>query len=560
MKTGNVKQKARIQLLDEVTGLPIVEVDALTSSETILYTNPNPILNDIGSLKAGTTFNETGLDVILDNLLYRYTTPNIISVECDNPDIPYFITKDKEISKSKGVSIDGFKYRVKFTAGSELAVTCYLKIYSEDQKVNINSSNFEVIPGNTYMAEFDIPSIDINSTIEISISDGKDTVYGPYIKYYFLDPVFVGFADPDLLTDGELKKENMAKIYDYFTGLIRNDRYKDQLQRRLCNTGTNQKQFAMNVDYDHRMNANPVLLIPEYWGNATFITDMHGNNIIKNFTILTDLNLKLYDDVNTISYTVYMCKQSFNVNSLLMNGITYGFTPYDCNVQDTEYNGIPITTGFDIEYYTPIDNRFVVDTYGDLLQIRFPYKGLITYVKDIKTLFKYDEHWLPTSTRFLAVENKSVLTSDIGGWDDVAIDTSTGDIYRKRYNNVWELWGTIKGSGGSSGNVKEWIFHESYDSNYVYRNTDSFVDIVYYEGSSYYCKGKEVTGIEPFADGVNWAYLCKGYDGNTRSKLRFYNLETGEIIDSSKVRTEDLESGKVIALSEVKFVNKEDIK
>ena len=556
---SDVQQKVRILLLDENTGQPITEVDALTSAEVILYTNPNPILQDIGTLQKGTTFNKTPLNTILDGLLYQYTMPTVTNIITTCPDLPATITEDASIYLNRGTTLSGFQYSVTFTAGTQNAVTCLLKVYAEDATVAQQTATFEVVPGQSYSANFDIADMSKTSTIELVLYDNEQMVTAPYIKVSFVDPIFVGFAEEDILDPHrELIDENMTLIHDYFIGLINTE--VDHLQRRVCAQGTDQKLFSLDRDYDHKLNANPCILVPHYWGNALAILDMHGNNIINSFSVLQGLNLKVNDQVETVQYLVYMCRQTFDVNSLLMGGITFVFNPATYSnppIADMADKGMPLTTGFDLNYTAPLDNRFLVDTYEDLITIRFPYEGLITYVEDIDTFFRYGEgHWLPTSTRVFVVDTAEQLTAEIGGWDDVAIDVSTGSIYRKRYNNVWELWGTINGSGGGSCTCQKWVFHEEYNPNFTYRNDANTVDLVYYNGSTYYCKGESVVGVTPSNDKVNWVYFCRGCSSVPPEKttnIQFYNLHTGEIISGEEVINKGIGFDTIIPITDVSF-------
>lgn len=443
---SDVKQKVRIELIDKNTGKYLTDVDAITSAEVIYYSNENPIPKNVGDLPAGTTFDEVPLNIILDNLLYSYTSPTIQSISTTSPDFPSVIKESKELLKEKGSTVNSFRYIVSFTAGTEKILTCILKIYKDDAKTYKQTAQIEAKPGSSYTAEFEIPDINIGSNIEISIFDGRETVVGPYLKYTFVDPIFVGFMDPDILDDNyELLEENMENIYDRVTATIENN--PDQLQKRFSIIRSDQQSFSMNLDYDHKKKANPAILIPSYWGNISSITDTHGNNIINSFTVLSGLHLKVSDTIETTEYLFYMCKQSFDLNSLLLKGITYHFDEQISEVSDLNGNGIPIITGFDVNCQSPIDSRFCVKTYEDLItKIEYPYNGLITFVDDINTSFKYNNgEWLPTSNRLILVENESELTEDKGGWDDVAIDVSNGNVHRKRYNNVWELWGNLRG-------------------------------------------------------------------------------------------------------------------
>ena len=215
--------KVRIELLDESTGNPISEVDAITSSETILYTNPSPMPADVGSIPRGTTFDSTPLKNILDGVLYAYTKPTIKEIITDSTDFQGSIIEDYTIVKPKHTTVSSFTYTVTIENGTSDVLSCILKLYKDDNTVNQQTAQVESEVGKTYNFTFTVPEIIMNSTIEVIVSDGTNNVIGPYIRYRFVDPMYVGFANPDILTDyGELIPDNIDNIISYFEGLIEN--------------------------------------------------------------------------------------------------------------------------------------------------------------------------------------------------------------------------------------------------------------------------------------------------------------------------------------------------
>lgn len=553
---SSITQKVRIILLDEDTGKEISEVDALTSADVILYTNQNPIPKDIGNLKAGTTFEKTSISDILDNILYQYSPVEIKNVETDNPSLPKSFNKDENISIENGTIVPSFKYSLLFRAGSESVVTCSINVHYINKNTYKAVTQFETSIGNSYKAEFIVPEITTDSIVEVSVYDGVNTVKAPSIKYTYINPIFVGFADPKILNNGELVYSDVDLIYDYFMNLISTN--NPQLEKRLVEIKTNQEALVMNVDYVNKAKLNPVILIPESWSKVSSISDMHGNNITNSFTFISGINLKLYGN-ETTPYIIYMCRQTFSVDSKIVGGIRYNF---DTLSVDTSELGtkVGILDGFDVYSDSPIDSRFKVATYGDLLKITNAYKGLLTYVEDIDTIFKYNGTWLPTSTRLFLVEKDDDLTEEFAGWDDVAIVLSNSNVYRKRYNNVWELWGTIQSKCDcSEKKIKQWVFHESYDPEFTYVNNDEIMDVVYYKGSSYCCKVLESKGNEPMAGNI-WAYLCKGTTSEeVDSDLKFMDIETGEIFNKEDIVIKDLNSGKVVPMSQITLLENKEV-
>lgn len=549
--------KVRIELLDENTGNPITEVDAITSSETIIYTNPNPTPADVGSLPKGTTFNKTPLKTILDGILYSYKEPTIKEIKIENTDFPYSITVDKTIVKQRHTIVPSFQYSVTVENGTATTLSCIVKVYKDDATVDQHTAQINTEIGKTYSFNFTINEISQDSTIHITIIDGTNTIVGPYIRYKFVDPIYIGFATPTLLTDyGELVEENLETIINYFEGVIP-DVNTDFLTTRYVEK-SDQYATSYDVDFDHKKIMNPIILIPQYWGNALAILDSNGLNITKSYSLISGVNLNMYED-EVISYLLYMHRGSFDINSTFISGIKYCFelpeTEEYPSLSEAVGKGTPISAPFDVQYEVAIDSRFVVGNYQDLLGIKFPYNGLLTYVEDIDTFFRYVRGtWLPTSTRVYVIESEETLTEDFGGWDDVAICTN-GNIYRKRYNNVWELWGTIAGSGGEIPEYQQYRFNEEYDPTKTYLNNNRVVDLVYHNGSTYYCK-QNCIGIEPTNDGVHWTYFARGCEcvnPPTDESVQFHNVLTGENIPIEQVIAKNLETGEIVTGRNIKF-------
>lgn len=545
--------KVRIELLDENTGNPITEVDAITSSETILYTNPNPMPAVVGSIEKGTTFNSTPLKTILDGILYAYTKPTISQTLLDNGDVPNSVISDEVIIKERHQTVPSFNYTVTVENGTSTTLSCILKVYKDDSTVDQQTAQVNSEVGKQYNFTFNVPELTMNSTIEVTVSDGTNNVIGPYIRYKFVDPIYVGFASSDILTDyGELIPDNIDKIITYFEGMIENPdvSYLDVRHVDI----SDQYGVSYDVDYDHKQRLHPFILIPTYWGNALAILDPNQLNILKSYSIISGVNLNIYGN-EVISYILYVHRGTFDIDMDYISKVKYCFVqpasgPKYPNLNETTGKGIPLSASFDVQYEVPIDSRFVVHTYADLLGVKFPYNGLLTYVEDIDTFFRYKKgSWFPTSTRVYVVEDTSVLTSEMGGWDDVAICTN-GTIYRKRYNNVWEEWGKI-GQEEETPIYPYLRFNEEYNPDQFYQHNDNVIDLVYHEGSTYYCK-QSCTGITPSDDKVHWTYFAKGCKCNSRGIL-LHNLNTGENIPIEEVIARNIETQEIIPSDNIAF-------
>lgn len=505
--------KARVQLLNETTGDPIGDVEIITAASEILYTNKNKMPQQVGAIKENTVFENTPVSEILDGLLYPYTAPSVSYISISNGDIPSSTNKEVTIYKESGVYVNPFTFSATIKAGTVSGLTGTLKIYKEDSTVSIFNVAIETTIGSSYNIEFEVPELTMDSTLEFSISDGENAVYGPSVNYDFINPAYVGFAPSNVLDDnGELT--DMDQIVGYFNVVINNS--SPNLKKYITGKTDLYQMIRTDVNYDTKEKLHPCIVIPKSWGNALSVVDMNGNNISKSYAVATNVMLTTNSNVS-LEYIVLVHRDSFYNNESILKTIKYNFSVSDGNINLLGYEGkqIPILTGFDVKYAHPIDSRCVVETYEDLLKIQFPYAGLLVYVKDIRTFFKFEnDNWVVTANRLYVVESTGTLTAEFGGWDDVAINTVTGAIYRKRYNDVWELWGTLGTSGGIAGSGQSLRFRYEYSKIEEYVNNEEYIDLVYYNGSTYYCK-ETCTGITPSANDSHWGYFTQGAEAET---------------------------------------------
>ena len=116
------------------------------------------------------------------------------------------------------------------------------------------------------------------------------------------------------------------------------------------------------------------------------------------------------------------------------------------------YTGTTIVAPFKVQVAQPIDTRFVVDTISDRDNIDTKYDGLIVYVKEESTYYRYHEK---TDSFTLAITNMhsaegfpSIDLGDIGDW---ALNEA-GSLYHKEKrsdNTIQWVPKAIMGSGGS---------------------------------------------------------------------------------------------------------------
>ena len=68
---SEIYRRARVQLIDEVSGLPVGDVEIISDSQEIFYNNDKPMFKKVGNFKEGTTFEKFSLAAILDGILYE---------------------------------------------------------------------------------------------------------------------------------------------------------------------------------------------------------------------------------------------------------------------------------------------------------------------------------------------------------------------------------------------------------------------------------------------------------------------------------------------------------
>lgn len=436
--------KARVELLDETTGEHKSDVDVITSAEQVLYTNETPIANPspIEDIKPGTTFFNEPISGILDKMLYPYTAPSIIlnkTILSNNDlDINRDLVNDTYIYKEAGIPVESFMLGATVTIGSLGVITPTLIINKEDGTSEVlDGDTIKGEPNSNHLIQFEVPELTITSSLELYITDHHSKIHCPHIIYTFVDPVFCGFTNIKSIVDGKVDEEVLVANLEFF---IKNN---SKNLEKYIGPKINIRQFIRtDVNYDTKERLRPVLMIPKTWDSVLAIKDLNGNNISKNYIIET-ASVQINDN-RLIEYIIFVHRDIFYNNEKIISSIIYDFSSDSSALNNYNGKGIPITSSFDVLYNHPLDSRFVVDEYKDLLTILYPYEGLITYVKDIKTSFKFvNNNWIVCDNKLHLVESTDELTEDFGGWDDVAIISNGGAIYRKRYNNIWELWGNI---------------------------------------------------------------------------------------------------------------------
>lgn len=436
--------KARVLLLDQNTGKAIGECDIISDSKEILYTNKDPMPESKGNIPAGTTFDKTPISDIIDGILYDKISPSFNDgLTFSNGDV-INSTSNTIIIKPNGTIIPPFTVSITALYGSYNELTINLFRSVNGKKESTITKTCKRLDKNISSAvmSFEIPQFFQDTDIWFTITAGTDSVTSPMIQYKFVSPIWVGWIRSDIINNtGELDKEITEH---YFQELI--DHTSNNLKKRFVYKSNQSSYVVPGLNYDTREQLNPCIIIPKSWGELKKITDMNGNNIINSYAKYIGIDINTHEEYIE-QYIAYVSRQTHPNDFELIRGVTYvtDNSSDDVNIDNFAGNGIPTNTGFTVYSNDPIDSRLWVHSYKNLLDITYPYPGLITYVEEINTTFRFEKkHWVPFNNKFHVVESINELTEDLGGWDDLAINATDKTIWKKRYNNQWERYGDIK--------------------------------------------------------------------------------------------------------------------
>ncbi len=430
----------KVQFVNTETGEAVSDVEVETCADCVRYINQNPIIKEKLGFKKGDTV-DTDLEKIVNEILYPYYPPEFVSIENISalPEFDKFITKDSKTYKEKGVSIKKFNLAVKVMAGSKRLVRCSLVRYQNNITETIENKLINISPGESTTLDFNIPGFTNDLTYFFEISDNENSVKSVKLEFEFVLPIYVGYAKDGLL-DPTL---SIDELNQYMNGLIK---ITDRVEKRLVEINKPQTSFFdIVVDKDPLC---PFILVPLRWNSLARINDINGMDITKFFghnnyiTLYTNENNTDYE-----GYILYVSRQPADskAKTRYLGGITYTFA-HDMDWKDYESEGeqSEIITGFDVLTPGPIDSRFVKESYDELAYIAKPYEGLIVYVKNIQTYYKYNSYgvWEVTNNTVRLYSGKPSTT--MGGKMDISIDIATGNIYQKTNSNIWEFKGNIR--------------------------------------------------------------------------------------------------------------------
>ena len=431
----------RVQFLNTETGEPVSDVDIETAADCVRYINDNPMIKDALGFKKGESV-DTDLEKLVNAVLYPYYPPEVVYIESLSSlsGLDQYVKDTVTVYKKKGTIVDKFNLSVMVLAGSKTLVRCSLVRIQDNFRETIENRILNLSPGKETVLDFNIPSFNKDTQYFFEISDNENNVSSAKINYKFLLPIYVGYVKDGLL-DPTLSNSYLNM---YLNGIITQT---DRVEKRLVEENSVQSGFYDIVP--DKTPLCPFIMVPLKWNNLYKIEDINGMDITKFFKHNNNITIQTStENTDYEGYKIYIAKQPADAKTKTryLKKITYTFT-HDANwkTSATEGEQTEVLTGFDVLTNGPVDSRFVKESYDDLAYISKPYEGLVVYIKNIKTYYKYNEYgaWEVTNnmTRFYSGKPSNTM----GGKLDISIDLDTGNVYQKNNANVWELKGNMRG-------------------------------------------------------------------------------------------------------------------
>mgnify|MGYP003307821013 CR=1 FL=1 len=385
----------RMQFLNAETGAPVSDVDIVTAADCVRYINENPLIKDALVFKKGDKI-DTDLESIINGLLYPYYAPEFINIQntAALPEFGSYINEDITVFKEKGSAVDDFSLAVTVMAGSKTLMRCSLIKVQNNTREMIDNRSLNLSPGKSTTIDFTIPGFLDDVQYFFEISDNEEVIQSSKINYKFLLPIYIGYAKDGLLDPGL----SIEEFNRYINGLIK---MTDRVDKRLVEPNTPQKAF-FNIVKDKELLC-PFIMVPLDWTSLVKIEDVNGIDITKFFRHSSDIKIQTStENTDLEGYKIYIAKKPVDskAKTRYLRDITYIFASgLDWKDLASEGEQTEILTGFDVLTNGPIDSRFVKKTYDDLAYVAKPYEGLVVYVKEIKTFYKYnqDNKWEVTN-------------------------------------------------------------------------------------------------------------------------------------------------------------------
>ena len=209
-----LEEKLNEKLADYIPRTELTELDIYTKQEVddlvgaaggdFSYTNATPVTGDIGGISAGTTFNNTPLKEILDNLFYPYLKPAFTSFSLNN----------KVVEVGTAVTTNNYSWTISNVANAKLDT---LTLTLDGQQLTIgnkvgNGNNVAI--ANTSITKNTATSV----TATIRASNSKDEAFSANATISWKYKMYTGVSTKDTLTADEIKAMT-SKLADNAKGV-----------------------------------------------------------------------------------------------------------------------------------------------------------------------------------------------------------------------------------------------------------------------------------------------------------------------------------------------------
>ena len=209
-----LEEKLNEKLADYIPRTELTELDIYTKQEVdnlvgaaggdFSYTNATPVTGDIGGISAGTTFNNTPLKEILDNLFYPYLKPAFTSFSLNN----------KVVEVGTAVTTNNYSWAISNVANAKLDT---LTLTLDGQQLTIgnkvgNGNNVAI--ANTSITKNTATSV----TATIRASNSKDEAFSANATISWKYKMYTGVSTKDTLTADEIKAMT-SKLADNAKGV-----------------------------------------------------------------------------------------------------------------------------------------------------------------------------------------------------------------------------------------------------------------------------------------------------------------------------------------------------
>ena len=209
-----LEEKLNEKLADYIPRTELTELDIYTKQEVddlvgaaggdFSYTNATPVTGDIGGISAGTTFNNTPLKEILDNLFYPYLKPAFTSFSLNN----------KVVEVGTAVTTNNYSWAISNVANAKLDT---LTLTLDGQQLTIgnkvgNGNNVAI--ANTSITKNTAASV----TATIRANNSKDEAFSANATISWKYKMYTGVSTKDTLTADEIKAMT-SKLADNAKGV-----------------------------------------------------------------------------------------------------------------------------------------------------------------------------------------------------------------------------------------------------------------------------------------------------------------------------------------------------